>query len=122
MTSIRAAATALLLTLGAASGAISTGCEKKVDAAEGRDLYASTCARCHGAEGTGGLALFDGGPRPRDFRDHAFQNERTDEQLKLTILNGKGTGMPSFGTIFDEQQLRSLIAHLRSFDSEKAAK
>jgi mono/diheme cytochrome c family protein len=122
MTSFRVAATALLLTLGATSGAISTGCEKKVDAAQGRELYASTCARCHGAEGTGGLPLFDGGPRPRDFHDHAFQTERTDEQLKLTIVNGKGTGMPSFGTIFDEQQLRSLVAHVRSFDPEKTSK
>ena len=122
MTSLRVAAAALLLTLGAASAALSTGCEKKVDPAQGRDLYASTCARCHGADGSGGLPVFDGGPRPRNFHDHAFQNERTDEQLKLIIVNGKSTGMPSFGVIFDEQQLRSLVAHIRRFDSEKAAK
>ena len=97
MTSFRVAAAALLLTLGAANAA-------------------------NAADGSGGLPLFDGNPRPRNFHDHAFQNERTDEQLKLIIVNGKGTGMPSFGVIFDEQQLRSLVAHLRRFDSEKAAK
>ena len=122
MTSFRVAGTALLLAFAAASGAISVGCEKKADVAQGRDLYASTCARCHGADGSGGLPVFDGGSPPRNFHDHAFQNERTDEQIKLTIINGKGTGMPSFGTIFDEQQLRSLVAHVRSFDPEKTSK
>jgi cytochrome c oxidase cbb3-type subunit 3 len=119
-------ATAVLLGLvsaaAAATAATTTACEKKADAAQGRDLFASTCARCHGANGAGGLPVFDGGPSPRHFHDHTFQNERTDEQLKLTIINGKGTGMPSFGTIFDEQQLRSLVAHVRSFDPENETK
>lgn len=114
--------TALLLGLVAATGASTSACEKKADAAQGRDLYTTTCARCHGADGSGGLPVFDGGPSPRNFHDRAFQTDRTDEQLKLTIMNGKGTGMPSFGTIFDEQQLRSLVAHVRSFDSENGTK
>ena len=114
--------TALLMGLGAATGASTTACERKADAAQGRDLFASTCARCHGADGTGGLPVFDGGPSPRNLHDHGFQQDRTDEQIKLTIMNGKGTGMPSFGTIFDEQQLRSLVAHVRSFDPENGNK
>ena len=122
MTSLRVAASALLLTLAAAAAAITTGCETKVDPAQGRELYASTCARCHGADGSGGLALFDGGARPTNFQDHAFQSTRSDEQLRLGIVNGKGSGMPSFGVIFDEQQLRSLVAHLRSLDRDKTAK
>jgi len=113
---------ALLLGLVAATGASTSGCEKKADAAQGRDLFATTCARCHGADGFGGLPVFDGGPSPRNFHDHAFQRGRTDEQIKLTIMNGKGTGMPSFGTLFDEEQLRSLVAHVRSFDSENGTK
>jgi len=111
-----AGAVVFALAMGAA------GCEKKADAAQGRDLFATACARCHGADGYGGLAVFDGGPAPRNFHDHAFQRERTDEQLKLAIMNGKGTGMPSFGTLFDEGQLRSLVAHVRSLDPENASK
>jgi cytochrome c oxidase cbb3-type subunit 3 len=113
---------ALLGVLVAASGASSGACEKKADAGQGRDLFATMCARCHGADGSGGLPVFDGGPSPRNFHDHAFQRDRTDEQLALTIMNGKGTGMPSFGTIFDERQLRSLVAHVRTFDSENGTK
>lgn len=114
--------TALLLGLVAATGASTSACEKKADASQGRDLFAVTCARCHGADGSGGLPLFDGGPSPRNFRDHAFQRARTDEQIKLTIMNGKATGMPPFGTLFDEQQLRSLVAHVRSLDPENRTK
>jgi len=114
--------TVLLLACACALAASVTACEKKADAAQGRDLFASTCARCHGADGSGGLPVFDGGPAPRNFHDHSFQRERTDEQLRLTIINGKGTGMPSFGTLFDEAQLRSLVAHVRSLDPENASK
>ena len=67
------------------------------EAANGKDLFASTCARCHGAEGSGGLPLYAGGPSPRNFRDHQFQTSRSDEQLRMIIVNGKGTGMPPFG-------------------------
>jgi cytochrome c oxidase cbb3-type subunit 3 len=114
--------TVLLLVFGSAIVASATACEKKADAAQGRDLFATTCARCHGADGAGGLPVFDGGPAPRNFHDRAFQRERTDEQIKLTIMNGKGPAMPSFGTLFDEAQLRSLVAHVRSLDPEKASK
>ncbi|MDB4938878.1 MAG: exported protein of unknown function [Labilithrix sp.] len=99
--------------------ATSSGCEKKADAASGRDLFANTCARCHGMEGAGGPPAFAGGPSPRNFRDHAFHGERTDEQLKLTIVNGKGAAMPAFGTMFSEAQLQALVAHVRSFDPQR---
>lgn len=115
-----ACGTLLLVALVATTGVTGAACQKKPDAAEGRDLYATTCARCHGGDGTGGQPIFDGGSSPRNFHERAFQNERTDEQIKLTIINGKGSGMPSYGTIFDEQQLGSLVAHLRSLGAEKA--
>ena len=97
-----------------------TGCEKKAEAgpAQGRELFTNTCVRCHGADGKGGLPVFDGGPSPRNFTDHTFQNSRTDEQIKLTIVNGKGTGMPAFGPVFNDAQLTALVAYVRSLDSE----
>lgn len=98
----------------------SAGC-KRSDAAQGapgsgRELFAAACARCHGAEGGGGLPLYEGGPSPRNFRDHGFQASLTDEQIKQTIVNGKGTGMPPFGATFDDAQLRALVAEVRGFD------
>ena len=111
-----------LLFLAGAFGVIAgagTGCEKKVEAAQGREVFASVCARCHGADGSGGLPAFDGGPAPRNFRDHAFQEARSDGQIKLTIVNGKGLGMPPFGTTFTDAQLDALVAQVRSFDTER---
>lgn len=102
----------------------SSGCEKKASAdhASGPNLFSTTCARCHGADGTGGLPLFDGGPSPRNFHDRAFHASHTDEQIKLTIVNGKGMGMPPFGTTFTDAQLDALVAHVRGFDPEKSGK
>ena len=94
---------------------------KKSEAAtlESRELFVNACSRCHGTEGAGGIPAYEGGPAPRNFRDHDFQLSRTDEQLKMTIRNGKGTGMQPFGTTFDDAQLTALVAQIRSFDSER---
>jgi mono/diheme cytochrome c family protein len=98
------------------------GC-KKSQAAEvspqGKELFASACARCHGQDGTGGFPVTPGGPSPRNFRDHGFQVSHTDDQIKTTIVNGKGTAMPPFGATFDEGQLRALVGTVRSFDPER---
>ncbi len=95
------------------------GCSKSHAAkeAEGKTLFVNACARCHGVEGTGGLPLFDGGPSPRNFRDHAFHESHTDEQIRMTVKNGKGTGMPPFVDTFTGDQLAAIVAHLRTLDS-----
>lgn len=102
--------------------AASTGC-KKSQAAEatpqGKELFASACARCHGQDGSGGFPVVQGGPSPRNFRDHAFHASHSDEQIKNTIINGKPPSMPPFGATFDEAQLRALVTTVRSFDPEK---
>ena len=96
---------------------------KKSQAAEaspqGKELFASACARCHGQDGSGGFPVTQGGPSPRNFREHGFHATHTDEQIKSTIVNGKPPSMPPFGATFDEAQLRALVATVRSFDPER---
>jgi mono/diheme cytochrome c family protein len=94
---------------------------KKSEAAtvESRTLFVNACSRCHGQDGAGGEPVFAGGPVPRNFRDHDFQLSRTDEQLKMSIRNGRGSGMPAFDTTLDDAQLAALVAHIRSFDPER---
>jgi cytochrome c oxidase cbb3-type subunit 3 len=101
---------------------VGVGCKRSdaATAAQGQELFTNTCARCHGAAGTGGLPLYAGGPSPRNFHDVDFQNSRTDEQLKQTIKNGKGSGMPAFGTTFDDAQLTALVEQIRLFGKQKA--
>jgi mono/diheme cytochrome c family protein len=114
--SIAPAALAFALAL-VTAGAAGLGCSRSQASPEqGREIFANNCARCHNADGSGGLPVAPGGPSPRNFRDHDFQASRTDEQLKQTIVNGKGTAMPPFGVAFTEVQLSSLVAQIRSFD------
>jgi mono/diheme cytochrome c family protein len=72
-------------------------------------LFRQHCQRCHGADGTGrqgGLPV---------FTSRTWQERRTDVQLVVSILEGKGTGMPGFRGRLNETQARSLVAHIRAF-------
>lgn len=86
------------------------------DVAEGAQLFASTCARCHGAQGLGGVAQA-GGAVSRNLADPAFQASRTDAALLAVIRDGKPPAMPAFAPVFDEAQLQSLVRFLRSLRS-----
>ena len=82
--------------------------------ADGEKIFGNVCARCHGADGKGGVAAA-GANAPRNFCDHAFQASRTDQDLKIVIRKGKG-GMPAFGDLFSDSDLSSLVLKVRSFD------
>lgn len=89
---------------------------KAEPSADAKALFASVCARCHGEDGHGGLPLYEGGPSPRNFADPDFQRAFTDEDIKRTIRDGKGAGMPPFGATFTPEQLDALVGRVRSFD------
>lgn len=73
--------------------------------AEGARLFASSgCAHCHGATGEG----TDSGPSLRDVR-----RKLKATQIERQIVNGGGE-MPAFGTALDAEQVKSLVAMLRS--------
>jgi mono/diheme cytochrome c family protein len=76
-------------------------------------LYRQNCQRCHGTDGTGrqGAAA----DRLPVFTRRDWQERRTDVELMVSILDGKGTGMPAFRDSLSEVQARSLIAHIRAF-------
>jgi mono/diheme cytochrome c family protein len=85
----------------------------------GEQIFGSICAKCHGADGKGGIAAGGANP-PRNFCDSAFQASRSDDDLKQVIQKGKG-GMPAFGTMFSDSDLQGLVHKLRSFDPARAA-
>jgi len=91
------------------------GCHRtEKSAPPASEIYAGTCARCHGTEGRGGLAL-PGMPPPRDFHDGAFQSSRSDAELKKVIREGKPPAMPAFGGILDDAQLDGLVSQIRTY-------
>ena len=87
-------------------------------AEEGRRLYASRCAFCHGTAGNGdgpaGAALK---PPPTNFATTDYWKHATPESIKTVIESGKaGTAMVAFKASLNAEQIDALIAHLRTFN------
>ena len=97
------------------------GCNtSETQRAEGREIFAGNCARCHGANGGGGPALTDGGNPPRNLRDPEWQKTVSDEQLRQIITRGKSPTMPAFDQALDGPRIQTVITYVRSLPTEKA--
>lgn len=82
-----------------------------VDAA---GLFAQACSRCHAADGTGGLPMVEGGPRPSDLTSPDWQRSRTDLEIVAAIRSGRGA-MPPFEDVLTAAQIEALGQYVRSF-------
>jgi mono/diheme cytochrome c family protein len=74
----------------------------------------SRCARCHDADGTGRTSGANFREIP-DFSNHKWQSSRSDVELLVSILDGKGTHMPGFRGKLRESEARDLVASVRAF-------
>jgi mono/diheme cytochrome c family protein len=88
------------------------------DAAEGRRLYAASCAGCHGAKGEGGE-----GPA---LSSPVLLRAATDSFLFETIRRGRrGTAMLGFArptptrAALADREIESIVVHLRSWEPEE---
>ena len=75
------------------------------DAARGGEIFASSCARCHGPEGRGTID----GPSL-----HERVPTLSDPQIARTLITGKNNRMPAWGSRLDDQALADLVAHLKA--------
>lgn len=93
---------------------------------DGNGLYQLHCAVCHGAKGAGdGLVAESLYPKPRDFTTGLFKYKSspfktlqpTDNDLFSTIKSGlPGTAMPAWGSLLNDDQIRSLIPIVKGVD------
>ncbi len=79
---------------------------------EGRLLYESSCASCHGTPEEANYALMV--PSPGDPAEDKFQKQ-TDGALFYKIQIGKEE-MPKFENIFSEDEIWNIVAYFRSFN------
>ncbi len=106
--------------------------------ANGQKLFAQNCAACHGENGAGNGVFAEklatagetskqnmaGDPdmvrqTPANFTDPTRMLGASPALLQGKILRGgMGTGMPSWGPIFTQEQIWDLIAYLYSFQFE----
>lgn len=96
-----------------ACGAIQYGSQPLVftatggDAQNGAGIYASRCAACHGPDGRGTGQIGQG-----DFSDAAWQTRFTDNQIRLTVRQGRGMAMPP--APMPDKEMRDLIVYIRT--------
>lgn len=95
---------------------------------QGRVLFASTCAACHGEEGRGdgpaARVLVDGWGRPirpRNLRREAMRGGEGPEDLFRTISLGlEGRAMPPFQHLAEEERW-ALVAYVESLRPRRVA-
>jgi mono/diheme cytochrome c family protein len=93
----------------------------KVDhAAKAKEIFATRCTPCHGAEGKGdGAASASLTPPPRNFHDPAWQSSVDDAYLEKIIklggaAVGKSTAMPSNPDLTDPAVISALKDYVRA--------
>jgi quinol-cytochrome oxidoreductase complex cytochrome b subunit/mono/diheme cytochrome c family protein len=80
-------------------------------------LFRQYCQVCHGPRGTG-AEIRASMPTIPDFTSRAWQAGANSTQLAVSILEGKGTLMPSFRGRVNEEQAQGLVAYVRAFGPE----
>lgn len=78
---------------GGAGGERGSGAPKvpisAAERAEAEELFTKRCAACHGTDGTGnGPGAFGLNPKPRNYRDAAWQKTVSDEEIEKAIVYG----------------------------------
>jgi cytochrome c6 len=85
------------------------------DSADARATFSTKCGMCHGPGGAGsqvGKSL-----NVPDLRSPAVQ-KLPDARLTQIISDGKG-GMPPFKSSLSEDQIHSLVAHVRTLRAKE---
>jgi mono/diheme cytochrome c family protein len=100
-----AALAAAMIAAAAAVAAAPTHAAESDLVEQGRDLYADTCATCHGRDmvNSGGVA-FD----LRTFPKSDFA------RFRVSVLNGKGPAMPAWRDKLSDEDVAALWAYVKS--------
>ena len=85
------------------------------DSAASGATFRTKCAMCHGQDGSG--SEIGKSMNIPDLRSQVVQ-KLPDAELAQVISDGKG-GMPSFKNSLSEDQVHSLVAHIRSLRGKK---
>jgi mono/diheme cytochrome c family protein len=88
----------------------------------GQELFAQNCTTCHGAAGRGDGPDAASLPRPPADLTTGHAIPHADEDYIYWIENGiEGTGMPAFGGTLDREEVRDVVAYVRSLQQTALA-
>jgi mono/diheme cytochrome c family protein len=82
-------------------------------------LYRQFCLTCHGVDGRG-QEIRRSMPAVPDFTGRSWQEGSSNAQIAVSILEGKGTLMPSFRGRLNESDAQDLTAYVRAFGPVRA--
>ncbi|MGI9308051.1 MAG: c-type cytochrome [Gammaproteobacteria bacterium] len=90
------------------------------DAAAGDPLHKEHCVACHGLTGAADVVVMHMDETPPDQSDPEYMKNLPDAYLYLAICRGgEGIGksyiMSPWGDFFSDQQIRDLVAFIRTF-------
>jgi mono/diheme cytochrome c family protein len=86
---------------------------------EAKKIFEEKCVRCHGEDGSGN-AVIGKALGAADLRSDAVQ-KKSDADFYTQIEKGKGN-MPPFGPSLEKTQINELVAYVRAFGKNQAAK
>jgi mono/diheme cytochrome c family protein len=92
---------------------------QEVGREKAKTLYQQFCQRCHESNGKGG-GIMD----VPDFTRRSWHDQKSNTQLVVSILEGKGANMPAFRSKLDEARAKELVSFIRAFvptNSERPA-
>lgn len=96
-----------------------------VDLNAAKQMFGELCIRCHGPQGFGdgpdGTTL---STKPRNFHDCAIMAKDSDDTVFKEVKGGsasigRSNDMPSWGEALDDNEVRNLVAYLRTFCQQK---
>lgn len=84
------------------------------------DNYRTYCTQCHGLQGSGkGVNVRDMSVQPRDHTDAKAMSSRSDDDLFKVVKEGglaidKSVIMPPWDSTFSDEEIRDLVAYMRT--------
>lgn len=85
-----------------------------VAAADGKVLFETKCAQCHGKDGVAKSP----GKGSRNFNEPAYQNSATEASIAAITAEGKGK-MPPYRAKLSDEQIRAVAAHVKTLGPSK---
>lgn len=90
------------------------------DAESGQGIHLENCAECHGYDGKAEVIVMHMDEPPRDQTDVEYMKTLNDAFLYLAICSGgeavgRSLVMPMWGDVLSDQDIRDLVAWIRTF-------
>ncbi|MCI0627606.1 MAG: cytochrome c [Acidobacteria bacterium] len=111
---LRTVAVLTSLSLTSISGFILGWAESTADAKKGKARYEQYCAVCHGSRGLGDGPMAKATSPPATKLTSPEVRNKTDQDLLSAIADGMGSTMPAWRGLLNDQELRDVLAYIRS--------